>query len=85
MLQYTDCMCRLCAGMYYKLECCIDEDIWCFHMGLLLSLKSQFNILRHKASDSIKLTSWVNVQDKKTLKKREHKSRVVKLLTKAKV
>lgn len=60
--QHTARMCRLCAAMYYKLECCIDEDIWCFHMGLSLSLKSQFNNLRHKASDSTELPSLVNLQ-----------------------
>lgn len=30
--------CRLCVGMYNELVCCIDEDIWCFHMGVSRSI-----------------------------------------------
>lgn len=40
------CMCHfaecVCVGMYYELVCCIDEDIWCFHMRVSWFVKSQF-------------------------------------------
>lgn len=31
----------VCVGMYYELVCCIDEDIWCFHMRVSWFVKSQ--------------------------------------------
>lgn len=30
--------CRLWVAMYYEYVCCIDEDIWRFHMGVSRSI-----------------------------------------------
>lgn len=31
-------LCWLCVGLYYEWVCCIDEDIWYFHMGVSCSI-----------------------------------------------